>query len=207
MGRHLKATIITGVLAAVLLAPIAYMRYLDQTTRPVDEDKLGAVAPFILRDVNGVPLTQEDLDGHITVVANLGGCATGCTAERALLARLSTWIHANLVYAGEYEKTPIQLVTVAPPEVAVDAPWRHVAATGADLATFLPQGHGEAQPSVSVVDQERRFRYNEPLTQGDALLAQLEPYLSRLVMNHYMRDYLAKRTFFDVKPKSASHGS
>ena len=73
--------------------------------------------------------------------------------------------------------------------------------------TFLPQGRDSAHPSVSVVDQERRFRYNEPLARGDAMLAQLEPYLSRLVINHYMRDYLAKRTFFEVKPKTASRGS
>lgn len=205
-----KALYIATTVGFVLGAPIVYLKWLDAAGDPLAQD-LGAVPEFLTSDASGQPMSRFDLEGNLTFVAWLGGvcsdrAAPACRRAQEQLGPLTAWIEKRLLYSDKDEQTPVRLVGVAPADLTLPAAWRKlaVAADGSgDAWALLPASCGEAQAPLIVIDQYGHARRCFSLA-GSENWSDLQPLLSRMTINHYMHDYLAKRTFFRRAPKDAS---
>lgn len=213
MKKKQKALFLAAGLGLVLGAPILYLRWLDGAGDPFDQD-LGEVAEFLTADAGGQAMSRFDLDGNLTFVAWLGGVckdptAGSCRRAREQLEALSAWIAKRLVYSDKDERTPVRLVGVAQKDIILPAIWRkvEVAADGAGEArVLLPAACPEGAAPLVVIDQSVHARRCFSLA-GTASWTDLKPLLSRMTINHYMHDYLAKRTFFRRTPKDPAAGA
>lgn len=202
--RAVYAAVAVG---ALLLSPVLYFRWLDAEGDPAAVD-LGQVQEFLITDAQGAAMSRFDLDGNLTFVAWLGGvcadpAAVPCLRAKEQLEALSVWAEKRLLYADENEQSPVRLVVAVQKGLALPAAWRRVdlAADGSgDARALLPGGCAEQGAPLVVIDQSAHARRCFPLA-GEEPWTDLKPLLSRMTINHYMHDYLAKRTFFRREPK------
>src|SRR4051812_4474565 len=83
-SRQTRALVFAALVAVLLLAPIAYMRYLDARYDADGDTDFGPPAPFLVVDDAGKPLSRADFDGNLSIVAWL---ADACPDARPTISR------------------------------------------------------------------------------------------------------------------------
>ena len=212
--RHLRALGIAALVAIVLLAPIVYMHYLDAKNDAAREADLGVVPEFLVMDDAGQALSKADFNGNLTIVAWMADvCATaaspGCADREKSLAAFAQWVEAKLLYRDTNEVTPLKMIAVTSPDGAARVPdlFRKISvpAQVAEARLWLPDACLGTTAPVVVIDQLAKRRRCQAFDPKAAQTANgwsgLEAPLSRMTINHYMNDYLVKRTFFRRTPK------
>ncbi len=191
LRRAIKNTII---LALILAAPMGIMIYL-RVTRGNSLRDLGEVQPFIVKDRSGTYFDHTRLSNHVTVVAlfPMGNAAT----------RASAWLSKQLAADPSKPKAPIQQLAILPQGMETSAEWRSFDAKVFGANQIVPGDPALTAPGFYIIDPKRHFRANFPLdANGEIDWKMFEAALSRMTMNLYFNDYLAKRTFFGpVKEK------
>lgn len=201
--RQLRAFFITATVGVILMLPIVYAKYLERARPGIAGVVVGEVPSFSLQGSQGLTMSDRDLIGKVTLVATLPDAQNNAqTAAQAL----TTWVEGHLLYADKTEATPVRLVAIGPGAEAMPVLWQQFQARDAqELHLFLPKKATLREPSLSVIDQDGQIRFSGSLL-DPRTISQAEPLLSRLVMSHYLNDYLAKRTFFERRPKESRGG-
>ena len=201
-ARHRRAMFAATLLGTLILVPLGTMLYLDRTKANVTLDEPRPIEDFVLKDVSGMPATKFDLEGSITVLFSLPpGCYKDCLALVDQAAQpIREFIEAKLTYDG-LEVTPVQswAIGMSLQEAHLDPFWRQFPI--ADESKYLIQEpHLKRTSYLAVIDQYAEVKAIISLSDRENL-GYVKPLLSRMVMNHFMKDYLAKRTFFRREPK------
>ncbi len=221
--RLRRAIKITTILAIALAAPISVMIYL-RVTRGDSLRDLGEVQPFIVKDRSGNYFDHTQLTNHVTVVALFpktceGGSQIGskssseigsttCTKMITASAMAGAWLSKNLATEPNKPKAPVQQIAVVPPGQLIGfedgAGWRTFDHDVFSTQQIVPGDPSLTPPGFYAIDPTRHFRAKFPLdVNGHVVWKDFETALSRMTMNLYFNDYLAKRTFFGPVKESA----
>lgn len=205
--RRQRALRITLLVAFLLALPAAFALYWTWKLPELTEDVAWSVPAFVLNDESGIPVTRYDLETHVTILTSFGDrCERGCDQELRAAREAAAWIQKRLVYGDENETSPVKLLAVGTSLPELPENWRKVRDNDPEAArAFTPPRHDPREPALVVIDQDGMVRFRRPLA-SPGLMSDLKPFLSRLVMHHYMDDYLAKRTFFRRTPKDEAKG-
>ncbi len=199
--RLRRAIKITSILAIALAAPIGIMIYL-RVTRGDSLRDFGEVQPFIVKDRAGAYFDHTQLTNHVTVVALYpkscdGSAGTICTKMIKASAVAGAWLSKNLATEPNKPKAPVQQVAVVPEGFEAATGWRVFDLNVFSLQQIVPGDPTLTAPGFYAIDPLRHFRARFPLdVDGNVVWKDFETALSRMTMNLYFNDYLAKRTFF-----------
>ena len=200
--RHRRAIVVVALLGALLLTPLGAMLYLDRTEANIALDEPIKIDAFVLKDEGGMSATKFDLEGSITVLLSLpSSCSDDCLAlVDEAIQPVQKFIESKLTYDG-LEVTPIQSWAVGESlqQANLDPFWRQFP-IASKQEHLIGTSKLEHQAYLAVIDQYAEVKVMIDLSNGERL-GYVNPLLSRMVMNHFMKDYLAKRTFFRREPK------
>lgn len=197
--RLRRAIKITTILAVALAAPIGVMIYL-RVTRGDSLRDLGEVQPFIVKDRSGNYFDHTQLINHVTVVALFPKTCDGepaCYQMIKASAVAGAWLSKNLATEPNKPKAAVQQVAVVPPGFEAGAGWRVFDLNVFSAQQIVPGDPSLTPPGFYAIDPRRHFRARFPMdADGNVVWKDFETALSRMTMNLYFNDYLAKRTFF-----------
>lgn len=197
LQRRRRALTVTLTLACVIAIPAASLWYWAKTAASETYNLNIAIPDFLYQDANGQPFSKFDLEGHITLVAVLPAGTDG----RRLLQELTTFVEQRLIFRNATESSPIRLVALTNDQQNLPQIWRQIIGP-LEVGTLIPATASRQDAGLAIIDQGPNLRQWRLLLGAGQEFDKLKPMLSKLVIKHYMRDYLAKRTFFRRIPKT-----
>lgn len=201
-SRRKSALLATSLVALALLVPASIFWHMARTAESDAYERRVPVPDFLYQDASGQPVSKFDLEGHITVVATIPPTVNG----QEMLKGLTSFIEERLIYDHGTEKSPVRLVALTTAKQVLPPSWRQIVGP-IEPGILIPSDASLAKPGLAIIDQGPSLRHWRELEAVDPDFTKLRPMLSRLVINHYMRDYLAKRTFFRRVPKTTEENS
>lgn len=209
-ARRRRAWKTTALVAMICAVPLAIKHWLTETYGMSDPQAALALEPFVLTGENGDTLTRHDLFSVVHLAIHRPQqCDDGCFEPAR---EIIDWSRQQFVkkLEGQDTKTMRVLIFTDRPEdfaelrqaaSAFDAEAGESslrffpAAQFADLIPAANEGGQGGNLALAVIDQHAELiRYASPLNSAD--LPKLKARLSKASFNHYLDDYLAKRTFF-----------
>ena len=196
--RAFKRTLLMAIILCIPVGFLIYYKLQNQyQDRLISDYK---VKPFFLQTTKQVGLSLSDLRNKITLLAIV---PAKCLRDQELsdaLERAQKWANEQL---GNKTQKPFQLIAISESSVVVPEQWMHIhlgegSDFGKEIEPFLERGFDQDDLNLVFVDQNAVvrgvFSYSEIGDWGE-----VEAFWSRLVFNHYLSDYLSKRTFFGPK--------
>ncbi|MFK7825352.1 MAG: hypothetical protein AB8G05_14450 [Oligoflexales bacterium] len=196
--RALKRTLIMAIFLIIPVGVLIYFKVQNHS-----QDRLSShykVRPFYLQTSENMGFSLSDLRNKVTLLALIPAkCLTQQEINEALY-RSQKWANEQL---GSNKSKPFQLVALTEGQIEVPHQWTQIKVEDGQVfqkkldpfleGEFLPQ-----ELSLVFIDQNAVvtgvFSYS-----GIEDWKEIEALWSKLVFNHYLSDYLSKRTFFGPK--------
>ena len=200
--RALKRTLIMAIL---LFIPVGVLIYFKLQTH--NQDRLNSqykVKPFYLETTEDIGFSLSDLRNKVTLLAVVPAkCLTPQELSEAL-SRSQKWVNEQLQNGS---KKPFQLVALTEGQAEVPKDWTHIRIKNdqgfqKEVNPFLNGNFSPGELSFVFIDQDAVVKgvFSHSMI-GD--WGKIEAVWSKLVFNHYLTDYLSKRTFFGPKRENA----
>jgi hypothetical protein len=195
-ARHKRALIWTLVVGALLGIPVGYFAWQLHQSRDWLNAPKDPVSSFYYRDSDSGFWTKEKLFRSMTIVIYLPKCESNeCSLVADRAAGLMNWINERLTMRYSEESNPLHRLVVGwPKEKPIASNWHRLIVEDENKLELLPMKTPKDKPWFVVIGPDAHFIGLHSLGDGFEL-KQVERVLSRTVMEQYLSNYLARRTF------------
>lgn len=158
------------------------------------------VKPFYLQATDNSSISLSDLRSKVTLLAVIPSkCLSPDQLDEAL-QRSQKWAKEQL---GNKSKKPFQLIAMYQDNIDVSLDWLQVHLEGEqvfrrEIEPFFENVSSVQELNLVFIDQNAVVKGVFPYS-GIEDWKEIEGLWSRLIFNHYLTDYLSKRTFFGPK--------
>ncbi|NRA45124.1 MAG: hypothetical protein HRU09_09240 [Oligoflexales bacterium] len=196
--RALKKTLLVAIFLSIPVGFLIYFKIQNQ----YQEEVLSyyKVKPFYLQTTEQVGVSLSDLRNKVTLLAIVPSKSLGKQELMQVLTRAQEWANEQL---GNKNQKPFQLIALTETSEKIPEQWVQIElgedqVFAQEVEPFLEGGLEPDDLSLVFIDQNAVVKGVFDYSQiGD--WGEVEALWSRLVFNHYLTDYLSKRTFFGPK--------
>lgn len=200
--RHKSAIKKTSLMAIFLSIPMIFIVWVKtQYTSKVGEQSSGETGLFYLETSNGASFTNIHLRNQVSLIAIVPSKCQDCTPEAFNKARM--WAEDHLSYEG-IKKVPYQLILLGQTEpdpgpewIKLNIPATHPESFEEEIRPFL--GDAEWANKLTWVLINEKAELSGVFPNSDTSWSSVTRLWSKVTFNHYLSDYLSKRTFFGPK--------
>lgn len=200
--RHKRALKKTSLMAIFLSVPLVFIVWIKtQYKSDIGEQSAGETGAFYLETRKGESFTNINLRNQVTLMAIAPSGCLDCTIETFDKARL--WAEEHLSYEG-IKKVPYQLVLLGEARVNPGSEWIRLKVTNTQGVAFEEEirpflGDAEWTNKLTWVLINEKAELTGVFPNSDSSWSSVTRLWSKVTFNHYLSDYLSKRTFFGPK--------